>query len=234
MYIADLQIYEFKISFKLPQVRTVGWLDEDHSFNKGNVPANFIDKLWQVIETRAPDFDLNVNVVRGIHPCNFCGEDIFRRQPNGKRTMLGISELWIPHQDGWFAAPSLIVHYVERYQYRPPNAFIDSVLDIRLDHRHIAQEAFDSMYRSNAIKSTFAEIAALLSQHGELNWRKAFLKFNQEYDSSPNDVERQVLASYGGMGSFNDLVLQENGIALRYENDRLDDLRHKLFNLCKN
>jgi hypothetical protein len=34
---------------------------------------------------------------------------------------------------------------------------------------------------------------------------------------------------YGGMGSFNDIVLHKNGIPLIRENDELDDLRHKLY-----
>ncbi|WP_423244526.1 DUF6966 domain-containing protein [Enterobacter kobei] len=31
---------------------------------------------------------------------------------------------------------------------------------------------------------------------------------------------------YGGMGTFNDIVLHNNGIPLIRENDGLDDLRH--------
>jgi hypothetical protein len=35
---------------------------------------------------------------------------------------------------------------------------------------------------------------------------------------------------YGGMGSFNDIVLHKNGIPLIQENDELDGLRHMLYN----
>ncbi|WP_438826910.1 DUF6966 domain-containing protein [Salmonella enterica] len=38
---------------------------------------------------------------------------------------------------------------------------------------------------------------------------------------------------YGGMGSFNDLVLHKAGIPDKDENNKLDLLRHELYGLLK-
>jgi hypothetical protein len=145
MFIEDGSAYRYGIPFELPLVRTVGWLDRDHQYVHGSVTAEFIDKLWLIIETRTDAFDLHANVIRGIHPCNFCGEDIARNRSDGKRTMLGMSELWVPSGSNWLAAPTLIVHYVEKYGYLPPSNFIEAVMEVDLKTGINAQNAFDSM-----------------------------------------------------------------------------------------
>ncbi len=145
MYIADFEEYRFGIPFPLPNVRAIGWLDADHDYQKGASVGVFVERLWQLIETRNSQFDLHANVVRGIHPCNFCGEDICRMRSDGKRTMLGMSELWVPFQHRWFAAPTLIVHYVEQHEYQPPQDFVSAVLDVDKHSQINAQEAFEKM-----------------------------------------------------------------------------------------
>ena len=37
---------------------------------------------------------------------------------------------------------------------------------------------------------------------------------------------------YSGMGSLNDVVLSKDGKILKKENDNLDDLRERLYQLC--
>lgn len=145
MFSEDESVYRYGVPFDLPSVQMIGWLDRDQKFNQGNVNGEFIDKLWRIIETRSENFDLHVNVIRGIHPCNFCGEDIFRKLSNGKRTMLGMSELWVPYGDKWFAAPTLIVHYVEKYSYLPPSKFLEAVSNVELTATINAQNAFEAM-----------------------------------------------------------------------------------------
>lgn len=145
MFIEDRSAYHYRVPFDLPLVQTVGWLDCEHEYTRGTVKDEFIQKLWQIIETRTESFDLHANIIRGIHPCNFCGRDIFRKRNDGKRTMLGMSELWVPFGVNWFAAPSLIVHYVEEHSYLPPVEYIDAVMNV--DFRAIvsAQMAFEKM-----------------------------------------------------------------------------------------
>lgn len=147
MYTADLEMYQFKTPFVLPNVRMVGWLDSHHSFNKGSVPKGFSDKLLQIIDTQTSSFDLHVNVIRGTHDCNFCNEEIWLNNHLERRLRrpLGMSELWVPNSGGWFASPTLIYHYVERHEYLPPEDYVNAVLQVRLDQRHIAQEVFDGL-----------------------------------------------------------------------------------------
>jgi len=148
MFIEDGSVYRYGIPFELPLVRTVGWLDRDHVFTQGIAGAKFVDKLWRIIETRTDSFDLHANVVRGIHACNFCGEEIVRKRSDGKRTILGYSELWVPTTESWFAAPTLIVHYVEKYSYLPSSSFVAAVMDVDLESTINAQSVFEAMCAS--------------------------------------------------------------------------------------
>ena len=59
--------------------------------------------------------------------------------------MLGMSELWVPFGGSWFAAPSLVVHYVEKYAYLPPSKFIEAVMAVDIACVFNAQAAFESM-----------------------------------------------------------------------------------------
>ena len=145
MFIEDLTTYQYGIPFELAGVITVGWLDSAHLFNKGIVAADVIERLWHLIEIRTITFDLHANIVRGIHPCNICNREIYRPTPDGKRTMLGMSELWVPFLEKWFAAPTLIVHYIEEHEYRPPEIFIDAVMNVDTDKRIMVQEVFEQM-----------------------------------------------------------------------------------------
>lgn len=82
----------------------------------------------------------------------------------------------------------------------------------------------------NEIRKTIIEITNILSSNNEDSWAKVFEKLSRELDV---DCESSILSLkglYGGMGSFNDIILHENGTPLIRENDELDDLRHALYN----
>ena len=52
-----------------------------------------------------------------------------------------------------------------------------------------------------------------------------------EYQENPTNAKAMIIGLYGGMGSFNDLVLHdENRIPLRNENDELQRLKTDLYN----
>ena len=48
---------------------------------------------------------------------------------------MGHSEIWIPNSPRkiYYACPSLVIHYIEKHDYRPPDAFIDAVMSLDLD-----------------------------------------------------------------------------------------------------
>lgn len=81
------------------------------------------------------------------------------------------------------------------------------------------------------VKEYCTEIQKLLIEVEEFNLAKSFGSFISELEKSEdNSVYRKIISIYGGMGSFNDLVLYKNGILCRRENDSLSELRHGLYN----
>lgn len=83
------------------------------------------------------------------------------------------------------------------------------------------------------IRKTVANIACILSSNDEHTWAKSFERLGTELDSDYESSIRKLKGLYGGMGSFNDIVLHKNGRPLIQENDELDDLRHTLYNQLK-
>lgn len=111
---------------------TVGWLDAEHQFPTGDVPQEFIDELaqlsatsgyartrgWQSCELPHPDGDIDYPITVEI------GSD---------KIPLGDAEVRVIAEDGTvLAAPNLIWHYVTAHHYRPPETFIEAVLERRL------------------------------------------------------------------------------------------------------
>lgn len=80
----------------------------------------------------------------------------------------------------------------------------------------------------NEIKKTVIEIIKILSSNEEDSWEKIFEKLAIELDIDYESSIYSLKKLYGGMGSFNDIVLHKNGMPLIRENDALDDLRYKL------
>ena len=74
------------------------------------------------------------------------------------------------------------------------------------------------------------EINKLLLKCGENNWRESLDKIKQLLiENDFRDASRITISLFGGMGSFSDIVLHKNGQPLIDENDRLNQLRHDLF-----
>lgn len=82
----------------------------------------------------------------------------------------------------------------------------------------------------NEIKKTVIEITNILSSNNEGSWAKIFEKLASELDVDCESSIQSLKKLYGGMGSFNDVILHKNGMPLIQENDELDELRHSLYN----
>ena len=83
------------------------------------------------------------------------------------------------------------------------------------------------------VPSLLESIAKLLSQHNQDEWAASFWRFRDGYRADPTETKGSIRhLFYGGMGSFNDLVLHDGGVPLRSENDELDRLRAALFQAC--
>jgi hypothetical protein len=124
-----------------PGVVHVGWLDDIHPYPKGTVDPRLIGKL-KLLASKP------VQLYRGKHICELCAapRDLVKTTLP-KRVVLDPNCSWARwvHErasngeirvsgDGIvFAAPVLIVHYIEAHNYMPPTQFLKAV-----DEAHIS------------------------------------------------------------------------------------------------
>jgi len=86
---------------------------------------------------------------------------------------------------------------------------------------------------NTSIQVTLRRIATILHDHQETAWARAFERFAEAYEASPELTTGEIRSIYGGMGPFNDIVLQgPDGSPLQLENDELDHLRSQLYKRC--
>jgi hypothetical protein len=131
-YFADLTPYKhFEHEPGLPVVN-VGWLSKLYPFPQGETSAEFKHRLRQ--------FCLDEHIVRicrGYHQCEFCnvsGAEWFAKANERFGPMfhwagIGDGEIRVIGYRIIYAAPALILHYVEAHQYQPPPAFIEAVVN---------------------------------------------------------------------------------------------------------
>lgn len=88
------------------------------------------------------------------------------------------------------------------------------------------------MMDTQKIQSVLSRMRDLLIAGGINDWASALDGCRSELLADPVNVRSRILSMYGGMGSLNDLVLYRNGQPMVRENNELDDLRSKLYQLC--
>jgi len=95
----------------------VGWLDRAHSFTKGTVDRAIFEKLASLLHD---PWQLG-GVFAGKQPCEFC---VFTGGPGVVAgANVGSTNLFVPDDDCAYVAPSLILHYIDAHEYRPPERF---------------------------------------------------------------------------------------------------------------
>jgi hypothetical protein len=108
----------------------VGWLEAAEPYERGSVPAEFVERLRRICER-------GMNVTRGLFRCQFCRRPPGTELPpattvtsaSGGEYVVGHAEIRVHSAHGTrFAAPDMIVHYVEAHRYRPPREFVEAVL----------------------------------------------------------------------------------------------------------
>ncbi len=102
----------------------VGWLARKHPYVQGDVPAAFMERLWI--------FCCNsVFYTLGYHKCPFCRDSSYGAlaRRGEQEIRLGSAEIRIIGKGAVYAAPNLVYHYVEAHNYRPPEEFIQAVLE---------------------------------------------------------------------------------------------------------
>lgn len=78
------------------------------------------------------------------------------------------------------------------------------------------------------------ELITLLEKSKETNWSASLRSLMQALTGCVDDIERNYVKSqlkriFGGMGSFSDLVLFNDGKVLIAENNQLEKLRRELY-----
>ena len=126
-FIPDLGRYDY---YPAPmEALAVGWLDISEPFTTGTCPPDVRDRLAEF--SRQP-----VRLMRGIHYCQFCAAiaepprllraDI--RLYESPDVACGNGEIWLTAPNGvYYAAPMMIVHYVDDHHYLPPDVFVAAV-----------------------------------------------------------------------------------------------------------
>lgn len=125
MYLRDLSPYPHKKEHQFLSTLSVGWLAKQHPYFQGETSEDFKERLFV--------FCLNhVRQTRGFHVCEFCTPSppfLVYAQRDDKEVWLGSAEIRVVYQGNIYAAPDLIYHYVIEHQYRPPDEFIEAVLE---------------------------------------------------------------------------------------------------------
>jgi hypothetical protein len=99
--------------------KNIGWLSSEHPFAKGPVCAGLIAALRTFVKQAWKPW-----VSGGVHRCEFCPS----AGPWTSDNAAG-SEIWVPAVGTIYVAPVLILHYIEAHQYKPPDEFIDALMD---------------------------------------------------------------------------------------------------------
>jgi hypothetical protein len=112
-YFPDLSPYTYV--GPIADAVNVGWLDGEHEFPKGSVSARVLEKLKALAATPMVRH-------RGFHCCEFCGPLAGLRWPDGQRRSSTV--FVVRSRDRTYAAPALVVHYIEAHGYLPPLEFL--------------------------------------------------------------------------------------------------------------
>ena len=126
MYFADLTPYEYSKPNE-PNTFNIGWLDAEHDFSKGEVSAVAIQRLKSLAKNP-------VNQTRGFHFCQFCKINLNDRikwmEEMIKIGAVSSAEIRVHRKDGRiYAAPVLICHYTEAHNYKPPQEFVEALME---------------------------------------------------------------------------------------------------------
>jgi len=103
-------------------LRAVGWLDSEHPFDTGPTPKEDFERLCELlVDPWYPRW-----APGAYHRCDLCAYTggpstvLFR----GHTIRIGLVNLFVPAGSTIYAAPSLILHYIDAHHYRPPDEFL--------------------------------------------------------------------------------------------------------------
>lgn len=125
MFYPDLSPYEY--SDGASDLLNVGRLGTAGvGYAKGAVPPHIRDRLVRLAREPA-------NVMRGLHHCELCDAEspvivTVSDEPDAV-ACLGSGEIHVSSATRVYAAPTLIVHYIDAHEYLPPYEFLEAVMN---------------------------------------------------------------------------------------------------------
>lgn len=145
-YFPDLTPHSYSAYTVEDGVLNVGWLGEGNSFLTGDVPGKFVSALKTLCSCP-------ILLHRGMHNCEYCGKES------------GNGQIRVCHSNRiWYAAPTMVYHYVVSHRYLPPVEFIEAVLHPLL----VSDRLIENDYRTwqEDIRSFFPDWQSASAAHG--------------------------------------------------------------------
>jgi hypothetical protein len=108
-----------------PGVVHVGWLDGSHDYSRGKVAGHVIERLMQ-LATQPTE------LYRGFHICELCSHPkglLAEADWEWAKSRASNGEIRITSGSITYAAPILIVHYIQEHGYLPPDEFLRAVME---------------------------------------------------------------------------------------------------------
>lgn len=189
----------------------VGWLSRAHRFPRAPAAPDLVRALHRCA-FRGERYTM------GIHRCEWCTEPDIHAHVEARSTLLGSGEIHVDHEGVCYAAPNLVVHYVQAHAYQPPPAFVAGVLAraerIALlspaeqealgglgtdEQRRLAADAVERMV--TASPHTWARESFVAARRGQPDWERTIPR---ELDDDPLVDALNVLQSL-----MNDACLAE-------------------------
>jgi hypothetical protein len=93
---------------------SVGWLSRKTEFEKGSISEEYYERISELVKNPWEPI-----THAGVHLCDLC-------QFSGPAFTKNV---FIPYNEQIYVAPEAIVHYSEAHWYKPPNVFIEAVLN---------------------------------------------------------------------------------------------------------
>lgn len=151
---ADLTSYCHQIApFTLVGVKNVGWLNLESEFSQGEIPKSTFHKLKSLVGGSGV-FQPLVEPIRESLVCEMCGA--FELLDSAGK-ILPSAELWISAHETIYAAPIMILHYIEVHNYLPPAEFISAIDVLNEDFPFVAGD----IYRERLRLSEWGRLSAI-------------------------------------------------------------------------
>lgn len=138
MYYKDLTPYSRYMPSEVENVLNIGWIDKEHDFEQAPPPHGLVEKINSILSVRENGLNCRVNQKRCFGKCHLC------ETSNYGQFSIVACELWIPstNEGYYFATPASVIHYIQDHFYRPPQIFVDAVMELSLDKCFVAQHLY--------------------------------------------------------------------------------------------